>query len=420
LLTDKKSFLQRGGKTAKVSAFVVAAVALMIGVTGLFAGSIVLLAQAVHSLTHVFALIVIYLGLKFAQRAPTEKFPYGYYRAETFALLIVAIFIVVSGVEILRESALQFLQPEAISHPYIALSIAAISIPFFYFLAKFNEKVGAEIGSQALAAEAEDFIYDVYSSIVVFIGVLSSLLSIPWIEASISVIIGLFILKTGIGFGRDAILTLMDAVAHPDQVAKMRQLAAEVQGVVGVHDLKGRKSGPFCFGEMRIEVEEGLSIERVHTITEEVERKLKAECKYLEALTIQAEPRKREKFRIAIPIEEDKGLESMAKPHFGSAPYFMLVDVDRGEIKTWATTPNPGAEQSKKRGISSANFLRKEKVGTLIVKELGEGPYHVLRDSFINIYELPDNITISEAVNAFLDGRLRRMAEPSSTEEIDG
>jgi len=420
LSIGKKSFLQRGEKTAKLSALVVALIGLMVGAIGLLANSIALLAQAVHSLTHVFALIIVYLGLKFAERTPTEKFPYGYYRAETFASLIVAILIVVSGVEILRESVLQFLQPEVVSHPYIALSIAAISIPFFYFLAKYNEKVGEEIGSQALVAEAKDFALDVYSSILVFIGVLASYFGVPWIEVLVGAIVGVFILKTGIGLGRDAILTLMDAVVHPDQVVKMKRLAEEVQGVVGVHDLKIRKSGPFCFGEMRMEVKEDLPVEKAQAITEEVEQKLKQECKQLETLIIQVEPRKREKFRIAIPIEKDKGLESMAKPHFGSAPYFILVDVDRGEMKNWAIKPNPSAKLSRKRGISSANFLKKEKVNTLIVNELGEGPFHVLRDSFIDIYELPEEITISEAVNAFLDGRLRRMAEPSITEEIDG
>ncbi len=411
-MASEKSSLEKGENVAKISSFAVALIGLAKGIVGFFSGSIALLAQAVDSLTDVFASLAVYVGLKVARRRPTERFPYGYYRAETFASLIVAAFIVVSGVAILRESIMRFLQPEVVSFPHVALSVVAISIPFLYFLAKYNKKIGEEINSQAIVGQAKDFTLDVFSSVLVFVGVLSSYLGTPWIEALIGVLISVFILKAGAELGRDAVLTLMDAVVKPEHIGKIRRLAEEVQGVMGVHDIKIRKSGPFCFGEMHMKAEEGLSVEKAHAIAEEVERKAKQECEELETLMIHMEPAKREKFRIAVPIEEDKGLESAPKPHFGSASHFIFVDVDQGQIKNWVVKPNPGAKLSKKRGITTAKFLITEKVSTLLAGELGQGPFHMLRDGFVEIYKSQGRRDVRRTVEAYLRGKLEKMVSP--------
>jgi cation diffusion facilitator family transporter len=127
-LTGKELFLQRGEKIVKLSSFAVAMIGLTKGAAGFFTGSVALLAQAVDSFTDFFASVTVYLGLKFAQKKPTEKFPYGYYRAETFASLIVAIIMVLSGLEVARESITRFLQPEVVFFSQVAMSVAAISI----------------------------------------------------------------------------------------------------------------------------------------------------------------------------------------------------------------------------------------------------------------------------------------------------
>ena len=56
--------------------FLVALIGLAKGVIGLLSGSVSLIAQSVETLNHVITSLTIYVGLKIAQKEPTEKFPY--------------------------------------------------------------------------------------------------------------------------------------------------------------------------------------------------------------------------------------------------------------------------------------------------------------------------------------------------------
>ncbi len=85
--------------------------------------------------------------------------------------------------------------------------------------------------------------------------------------------------------------------------------------------------------------------------------------------------------KIGIPILEDMGFESNASLHFGNASFFAFIEVEGGQIKTVNIKANEEAKLAKKKGITAAHFLINEKVDIVIAGSLGEGPFHVLRDS---------------------------------------
>ena len=67
---------------------------------GFASGSLALLADAAHMFTDVAALILAYASMTLADRAPTRKYTFGFYRAEILAafanaevLLLVAVYI---------------------------------------------------------------------------------------------------------------------------------------------------------------------------------------------------------------------------------------------------------------------------------------------------------------------------------------
>jgi predicted Fe-Mo cluster-binding NifX family protein len=211
----------------------------------------------------------------------------------------------------------------------------------------------------------------------------------------------------------------MDVSPSPERIREMKEIAETVHGVKGTHEVRLRKSGPVFFGEMHVELQEGLSLEKAHVISEEVETRIKERFKDLELVTVHVGLAHRKKTRMAIPIMEDNGLDSAVSLHFGSAPFFALIEVEEGQIVSLNVRENEGARLSHKKGIQAANLLVEEKVDVVLAGSLGEGPFHVLGDNLIQIYSLPKSVEIREVVRLLNQNLLEKMVSPTEKPEED-
>ena len=85
--------LKQGEKTAGISTITIILFALVEALLGVLSGNIILIIDALHNAADSVASFASWFGLKISQRKPTEKFPYGYYKAENLATLFVSFFI---------------------------------------------------------------------------------------------------------------------------------------------------------------------------------------------------------------------------------------------------------------------------------------------------------------------------------------
>jgi predicted Fe-Mo cluster-binding NifX family protein len=220
-------------------------------------------------------------------------------------------------------------------------------------------------------------------------------------------------------FGKDAVLVLMDACLNPQKAEDMREIAERVRGVVGVHDLRLHKSGPVSFGEMHVEVQEDLLLERAHEISDEIEGKIRERFKDIESITIHVEPADKDKIKVGIPAMEDKGLESKTSAHFGNVPFFAFVELENKQIRNVCVKVNGAARTARKKGISAAQFLVNENVDVVLAGGLGEGPFHLLRDNFVRIFALRGQVEIKEAIRLLNENKLERMTATFEKNEAD-
>jgi len=239
------------------------------------------------------------------------------------------------------------------------------------------------------------------------------------VEAIIGFAISVYVLIRGLSFGKDAVLVLMDVSPSPQRVKEMKEIALSVHGVEGIHDIRLRKSGPVFFGEMHVELQEGLSLEKAHAMSEEIETRTKERFKDLELVTVHVGLAHGKKTRIAIPIMEDNGLDSSVSPHFGSAPYFAFIEVEEGQIVSFNIKKNEAAKLWHKKGIQAANISVEEKVDVVLVRSIGEGPFHVLGDNLKQIYYVPQSMEIREGVRLLTQNLLERMVSPTEKHEED-
>lgn len=389
--------LRTGEKAALYSSLTNLVLGILKGIIGIFSGSVALIADSFHSFSDIIASIAVFTGLRLSQRKADEMFPYGYYKIESFVSLIVSVIIIVTGIRIALESFNAFVNPAAIEMPLISLSVAAISVVVSFLLARYKDEVGRKIDSQALINDGKHSYIDIFSSLIVFVGILSSYLGFLSIEGISGILIAFLIVYIGLKLAKDDVLVLLDANMDPEQINKIKSIAMAVNGVKGIHDIKIRRSGPVVLAELHLETEKGLPVKKASEITKEVIKSVKNEIHNLDSLTVQIEPYKKEKLRVAVPVEDKNGLQSNVSEHFARAPYILFVDVSDGKIIDILIKKNPGNRLEKKRGIETVKFLGKRNVDVLISNEIHEGPMFALNDKLIDLID-PKGKSLEEIV----------------------
>ena len=93
------------------------AIAVNLGLTvtqvigGIFAGSLALIADALHNFSDAVALIIAFAARKIARRPADGKMTFGYARAEVVAALVNYTTLIIVGLYLIYEAMLRFLDP---------------------------------------------------------------------------------------------------------------------------------------------------------------------------------------------------------------------------------------------------------------------------------------------------------------------
>ncbi|MDA8087737.1 MAG: NifB/NifX family molybdenum-iron cluster-binding protein [Nitrospiraceae bacterium] len=104
---------------------------------------------------------------------------------------------------------------------------------------------------------------------------------------------------------------------------------------------------------------------------------------------------------ICFPVGKDEGLDSRVFEHFGSAPAFLVVDVESKEKKTLIN-----GDQHHAHGMCSPfKALSGEQVDAVIVGGIGRGALMKLSGAGIKVYKALEG-TVAGNMKLFEEGRL--------------
>ena len=118
------------------------------------AHSAALFSDALHNLGDVFTTLGLYVGFRVSGRAPNARYPYGYGRAEDLAGIGVVLAIWVSAVLAGLESLDKLRAHGQTHHLFPGLAAALTGVVGNQVVAKYKLRVGREIDSKALVADA--------------------------------------------------------------------------------------------------------------------------------------------------------------------------------------------------------------------------------------------------------------------------
>ena len=408
--------LKRAQRAIKWAVIVVISLAVISLSTALFSGSVGLLAKGIDSIKDIVAIITVLLSLWLTQRTPTRRYPYGYFKAETLAALVIAVLIFFTGISVILQAIQLILQPTGILNITLPLLVSIGALPVTFILSWHLKRIGQTTGSEAVYNTGQEFQTDILTIIAVIIGLILTFMGLPWAEPFVGFIIGLIILKNSLQLIYDSVLTLMDAVRDPEQLKRIEKLVQPIEGVQGVHEIKVRKAGPIYFGEMHLEVAGKLTVLKAHRISEEVENRIQEAYPNILSFLVHIEPIIPTTFRVAFPVDQQTATpESLPSKHFGSVKYFIIMDIDSETISLWEIVPNPAADQDRQRGRNTAMHLIDARVDVVIAEKMGETPLSILRNHLITVYKQNAQNNCQKNLQAYLNGELPYLqAQPST------
>jgi cation diffusion facilitator family transporter len=280
---------ERGIRALWISLVVLGATALLQLVVALASGSVALLNDTFHNFADALTALPLWLAFSLGRRLPTERYPFGYGRAEDLAGGAVVAMIALSAVFAAWEAIDRLLDPTEVRHLGAVIVASLVGFAGNELVAQYRIRVGKAIGSAALVADGLHARTDGLSSLGVLAGALGVAAGFDRADAIAGLVIAGLIASVLRQAARDVIARLMDAV-DPALAEQARGVLTSVDGVEGVGKLRVRWIGHRLHAEAEITVDGDLPLSAAHRITEDARHRLLHDVPRLMSAIIHADP----------------------------------------------------------------------------------------------------------------------------------
>jgi cation diffusion facilitator family transporter len=246
------------------------------GVIAYFSNSVAIYADAANSASDVLYSLLIIVGLWLSQKPPDLSHPQGHSRFEPLMGLVVVASMTYAGFEAARASISRFLSGGLAVEPGLPTLVLLFSATVKGGMFLSIKRIAQQLHSPTLDVTARDNLSDVLTSSAAFIGVILSKYVHPLADPIGGILVAAWIFRAAFSAGRENLSYLTGAGASPELLGQITQAAAAIPGVINVHQVIAEYAGPRMIIDIHINVNGQTTLDHIHTITEEVRRRLEA------------------------------------------------------------------------------------------------------------------------------------------------
>ncbi|MHA2184162.1 MAG: NifB/NifX family molybdenum-iron cluster-binding protein [Promethearchaeota archaeon] len=118
---------------------------------------------------------------------------------------------------------------------------------------------------------------------------------------------------------------------------------------------------------------------------------------------------------VAVPSEEEGGLNDSLKLRFGKCKSITFVSIEEGSIDSIRVIPIYTTEVIGNLGIHVAEIMKQNKTSDVIIGYIGKKAFQALNSQNIKIFQAhEDEVTIKKCVNMYIQGKLSEIMESNA------
>jgi len=244
-------------------------------------GSLGVLSEALHSGLDLVAAIITFLSIRVSDRPADATHPYGHGKFENFSAFVETGLLLLTALYIIYEAFDRlFFHTVHIQPSVTAIAVLLVALSIDITRAKKLTHVAAKYSSEALEADALHFSTDVWSTIVVIMGIAlvwaGQMWNVPWLgyaDALAGLTVAAVILWVGSRLGKRTLDALLDAA--PEGLQERIVTAIEkMDGVLHVERVRLRRAGNRYFVDATVSVARTASLEQVHVWSDAIEKRV--------------------------------------------------------------------------------------------------------------------------------------------------
>ena len=253
-------------------------------VVGIIGHSSALVADAVHSLSDFVTDIIVIVFVKISGKPEDDDHRYGHGKYETLATALIGLALFAVGIGLLVSGAskvAEALGGAVLPAPsMIALVVAAVSIVSKEILYRYTVRVGRNLNSQAVIANAWHHRSDAFSSIGTLIGIGGAIfLGEKWriLDPIAAIVVSAFIIKVAIDLIKPCVDELLERSLPAETEKQILDIIASYPEVSSPHHLRTRKIGNHIAIEVHLRMDGNVTLENAHASATLIEKRLRDE-----------------------------------------------------------------------------------------------------------------------------------------------
>jgi len=261
-------------------------------ISGVVGNSYALIADGVESLLDVFGSLIVWFGLRVASAPPDDEHPYGHGKAEVLTVFVVALVMLGAAVFLAIESIDQIVTPHKLPAPFTLIVLLGVVV-VKHLLFRRVLRLGGELDSTVVKADAWHHYSDAITSAAAFIGITIALIGGPGWESAddwAALLACGIIAWNGISLFRPALLEVMDTAPSGEIEKEIRAIAMGVEGVQVLEQCRIRKMGLDYYVDLHVGVDGKLSVRKGHDIAHAVRNAIRAAKPAVADVLIHIEP----------------------------------------------------------------------------------------------------------------------------------